>query len=165
MIIYDPFDKKLVTYNGSWKIADLNSRVEQLNIAQATIPGTTQMKPLTMVYFVDGYSPLRYFQIGGWEHPDWEVQSFPTTSGENISMEFNEITWMESDLGNKSGYYVFTYGKDYANNQMKWLYNGAEFDLEAHGIRLNGSGTPADGSTINVSYTVCLLYTSPSPRD
>ena len=152
MIVYDPLDKKLITRNGSWKFADLNSRVKQLNIAQATIPGTSQMQPVTQVFFVDGYSPLRWFRVG----ENWELGSFPTTSGEDIGIEFDEPTWMGSDLGEYSGYYIFTYELDYTDSQLKWMYNGEAFDLAAHGIRLTGYSTPSRGSTINVSYTVAL---------
>lgn len=152
MIIYDPIDKKLVTRNGSWQIANLNSGVKQLNIAQATLPETSQMNPVTNVYFVDGYSPLRYFKIG-----DWVINTMPSTSGDNITIQVRSDIWFASDLGEVSGYYVFTYAYDYDSQSLKWFYNTEPVDdiAATYGIVLEG-GTPAEGSTINISSVVEL---------
>lgn len=152
LIIYDNYDKKLVFQEGkSWKNIPIDSRSTHVNIAQATLPAVPQMKPVTQVYFVDGYSPLRYFQIGV-----WKPESFPSTSGDNIDVGVDDATWFNSDLGKVSGYYIFTYAKDPNDGGiLKWFYNENPVDLSTYGIELTG-GEPAESSTINISYTVAL---------
>ena len=156
LIIYDPLDKRLVTgwndvtQSETWMNIPVDPRAEQINIAQATLPGDFQMRPISNVYFVDGYSPLRWFQIG-----NWIPQSFPITSGENIQMTIDQNVWFESDLGKVSGYYVFTYKLNYDTSEFEWFYNEEPVDLQTYGISLTG-GTPSKDSTINIAYTVTL---------
>lgn len=152
LIFYDPQDKKLVygwndaTQTETWKNIPVDPRTKQINIAQATYPGNDLTKPTTMMFFVDGYSPLRQMQIG-----KWIATPFESTSGDDITVEVDEPTWFSSDLGDESGYFIFTYNGILG----KWFYNADEFDLASHGISLSG-GNPSDGSTINISYTVDL---------
>ena len=151
LIFYDPVDKRLVTgwneqtQSETWQNIPVDPRTKQINIAQATMPGATPTNPSTHMYFVDGYSPLRFVQLG-----KWEAVSFPTTSGEGIEISLNTNTWFNSRFGDESGYYVFTYGFD-----GKWHYNDEEVNLEDFGIKLE-NGTPSPKSTVNVSYTVAL---------
>lgn len=148
LLFYDPIDKKLVTgwneytQSETWKNIPVDPRAKQINIAQATLPSDTAS---TQMYFVDGYSPLRSVQLG-----KWEPFNFPTTDGMNIKISLDNETWMNSSLGEVSGYYVFTYGLD-----SKWHYNDQEITLSDYGISLEG-GTPSPKSTINIAYTVAL---------
>lgn len=146
MLIYDPLDKKIL------KKIPVDTRTKQINIAQATIPGTSQMRPLTMLYFVDGYSPLRKFQIGEWGS---DAESFPISSGDTISVSIDNETWFNSNLGEASDYYIFTYKIDRTDLKGKWFYNEKAVDLGTYGITITG-GTPSEDSTINISYIVTL---------
>lgn len=154
LIIYSPFDKKLMTMwnfeteTETWKGIPVDPRTEQVNIAQITSPGKNGARDRSFAYFVDGYSPLRSFRIGG-----WEVDSFDSDPGENIKASIDDATWFESDLGDESGYFIFKYG--YEAGELGWSFNNKAFDLEAHGIQLDG-GNPSFGSTINISYSVAL---------
>ena len=152
LIIYDNYDKKLVYESGkTWKNIAVDPRTKHINIAQATIPPTAQMKAVSQVYFVDGYSPLGYFQIGVWK-PEY----FPTDSGDNIKVEIDESVWFNSELGSVSGYYVFTYKIDPNDFQGKWYYNDEVKDLTSLGIYISNGAQPSPGSTINIAYTVAL---------
>lgn len=115
----------------------IDGRVTQLNIAQCT-----DTDRVTWVYYVDGYSPLQRFKIG-----EWESESFPTGSADNVTAQIDNETWYNSPLGNASGTYIFTYTGGH------WEYNDAEVSLSTYGIALVGGG-PSEGSTITVLYTV-----------
>lgn len=132
VLIYDKEMNKLVPNN----IA-VDGRVKQLNIAQAT---DTDKK--TWVYYVDGYSPLQRFKIG-----EWNSQAFPVGSADSVSAKIDDATFFDSDLGQQSGYYIFTY------TNGKWLYNESEILLSTYGITLVGGGA-SEGAVINIAYTV-----------
>ena len=114
----------------------VDGRVTQLNIAQCT-----DADRRTWVYYVDGHSPLQRFRIG-----EWQSESFPIPSGVTITATIDEATWWASDLGEASGYYIFTY-KD-----GNWQYNGENVSLATYGITVNG--IPAESARVYVSTTV-----------
>jgi hypothetical protein len=126
---------------------EVNAEAKQIGIAQYSIPAANPAMGITYMYVVDGVSPLREMRVEKWD----EQYTFPSTSGDNISVSIQNETWFDSDLGDESGYYVFTYKED-----NKWYYNEEEFDLAAHGITLSDGAQPAPYSTINVAYTVTL---------
>lgn len=132
MVIYDKEMNKTIPNQ-----IKVDGRVTQLNIAQATDTNKT-----TWVYYVDGYSPLQRFKIG-----EWNSESFPTGSADNVKANIDETTWQSSPLGNTSGTYVFTYTSGH------WEYNNAQVSLSTYGLSLSG-GSPSEGSTITVAYTV-----------
>ena len=115
----------------------VDGRVKQLNIAQVT-----DTNKETWVYYVDGYSPLQRFKIG-----EWESMAFNTGSADNVIAEIDSATFFDTDLGQQSGYYVFTF------NDGTWWYNEQEIDIATYGITLVG-GSPSVGAVINISYTV-----------
>lgn len=115
----------------------VDGRVTQLNIAQVT-----DTDRVTWVYYVDGYSPLQRFKIG-----EWNSSAFPTGSADNVTAEIDAETWYNSDLGGATGLYVFTF------HNGQWLYNESPVSLATYGISLVG-GSPSEGSTITVAYTV-----------
>lgn len=133
VLIYDKEMNKLITGTN----IKVDGRVEQLNIAQAT-----DTNKVTWVYYVDGYSPLQRFKIG-----EWVSQAFPAGSADSVKAEINNETWYNSDLGNASGTYIFTYHNGH------WEYNDTQVSLSTYGITLIG-GSPSEGSTITVAYTV-----------
>lgn len=157
LLIYDSFDKKLIKIPNALRPQSddligipVDPRAAQINIAQATPPDDGETKTPSFLYFVDGYSPLRRVVIGKWD----STYTFPNTSGDDIKAEVDKNTWYSSDLGKTSGTYVFTYSDA---DGGKWLYNGSEVNLATYGITLKPAGSvPADGSTINISYTVTL---------
>ena len=132
VIIYDKEMNKTIPNQ-----IKVDGRVKQLNIAQAT-----DTNKVTWVYYVDGYSPLQRFKIG-----EWVSESFPSGSADSVKAEINNETWYNSDLGDESGTYVFTYHNGH------WEYNDAQVSLATYGISLVG-GSPSEGSTITVAYTV-----------
>lgn len=134
VLVYDKEMNKLIDNQ-----IKVDGRVKQLNIAQVT-----DVDKKTWVYYVDGYSPLQRFRIGKWKTDD---KAFPTGSGENIRATVDEATWFESELGKKSGYYVFTF------KSGEWYYNAEVTSIDSYGISITG-GTPSQGSTINIAYTV-----------
>lgn len=133
VLIYDKEMNKLVEGTD----IKVDGRVKQLNIAQAT-----DTNKETWVYYVDGYSPLQRFKIG-----EWESFPFNTGSADNIIAEIDSATFFDTDLGQQSGYYVFTF------NDGTWWYNEEEIDIATYGITLVG-GSPSVGAVINISYTV-----------
>lgn len=133
VLIYDKEMNKLVEGTN----IQVDGRVKQLNIAQAT-----DTDKVTWVYYVDGYSPLQRFKIG-----EWVSQPFPAGSADNVKAEINNETWYNSDLGGASGTYIFTYHNGH------WEYNDTQVSLATYGISLIG-GSPSEGSTITVAYTV-----------
>lgn len=153
LIAYDNIDKKLsekwlggTPDNTDWRLIEIDPRAKQVNIAQFSTPAYMQARSLSYMAIVDGYSPLRYMMIGKWD----EQHTFPITSGETIKVVLDAETWMNSDLGGYSGYYIFTYSLD-----GKWHYNEKEINLADYGISVE-NGTPSAKSTINISYTVAL---------
>ena len=132
-LIYDKEMNKLVEGTD----VKVDGRVKQLNIAQAT-----DTNKETWVYYVDGYSPLQRFKIG-----EWKSYPFNTGSADNIIAEIDSATFFDTDLGQQSGYYVFTF------NDGTWWYNEQEIDIATYGITLVG-GSPSVGAVINISYTV-----------
>ena len=133
VLIYDKEMNQLITGTN----IKVDGRVEQLNIAQAT-----DTNKVTWVYYVDGYSPLQRFKIG-----EWVSQAFPAGSADSVKAEIDNETWYNSDLGDASGTYIFTYHNGH------WEYNDTQVSLSTYGISLIG-GSPSEGSTITVSYTV-----------
>ena len=134
VIIYDKEMNKVVAGDN----IKVDGRVEQLNIAQVT-----DTDRVTWVYYVDGYSPLQRFKIDEWisESP------FGVGSADSVTAEIDAETWYNSDLGSTSGTYVFTY------HNGQWEYNESTVSLDTYGITLVG-GSPSEGSTITVLYTV-----------
>lgn len=134
VIIYDKEMNKVVDGTN----ISVDGRVTQLNIAQVT-----DTDKITWVYYVDGYSPLQRFKIGEWisESP------FGTGSADNVVAQIDAETWYNSDLGDTSGTYIFTY------HNGNWEYNESSISLATYGISLIGGG-PSEGSTITVIYTV-----------
>lgn len=130
-----------------WRLMEVNAGAKQIGIAQYSTPAANPALGITYMYVVDGVSPLREMRVEKWD----EQYTYPNTSGENISVSIQNETWFDSDLGDESGYYIFTYKED-----NKWYYNEEEFDLAAHGITLSDGAQPAPYSTINVAYTVTL---------
>lgn len=133
VLIYDKEMNKLVEGTD----IKVDGRVKQLNIAQAT-----DTNKETWVYYVDGFSPLQRFKIG-----EWKSYPFNTGSADNIIAEIDSATFFDTDLGQQSGYYVFTF------NDGTWWYNEQEIDIATYGITLVG-GSPSVGAVINISYTV-----------
>lgn len=133
VLIYDKEMNKLVD-GANIKV---DGRVKQLNIAQAT-----DTNKETWVYYVDGYSPLQRFKIG-----EWKSMAFNTGSADNVIAQIDSATFFDTDLGQQSGYYVFTF------NDGTWWYNEEEIDIATYGITLVG-GSPSVGAVINISYTV-----------
>lgn len=133
VLIYDKEMNKLITGTN----IKVDGRVEQLNIAQAT-----DTNKVTWVYYVDGYSPLQRFKIG-----EWISEAFPAGSADSVKAEIDNETWYNSDLGSTSGTYIFTY------HNSHWEYNDTQVSLATYGISLIG-GSPSEGSTITVAYTV-----------
>ncbi len=133
VLIYDKEMNKLVEGTD----ISVDGHVEQLNIAQVT-----DTNKETWVYYVDGYSPLQRFKIG-----EWESMPFNTGSADNVIAEIDSATFFDTDLGQQSGYYVFTF------NDGTWWYNEEEIDIATYGITLVG-GSPSVGAVINISYTV-----------
>lgn len=133
VLIYDKEMNKLVDGTD----IKVDGRVKQLNIAQVT-----DTNKETWVYYVDGYSPLQRFKIG-----EWESMAFNTGSADNVIAEIDSATFFDTDLGQQSGYYVFTF------NDGTWWYNEQEIDIATYGITLVG-GSPSVGAVINISYTV-----------
>lgn len=124
----------------------VDSRIEALNIAQVSVtdPEVPEITT-TMIYYVDGYSPLQFLQIGKW---DTSV-TLAGSSGDTINVTVDDNTWFDSDLGEFSGTYTFEY------SGANWIYNGEIVSLEDYGITLHG-GNPVYGSSINIAYTVTL---------
>ena len=136
VLIYDKEMNRIVESDIS-----VDGRVEQLNIAQVT-----DVDRNTWVYYVDGYSPLQRFKIGEWKT---QKDAFPTGPSEEVKANIDDSVWFNSDLGDVSGEYVFSY-KD-----NKWQYNSEEKNLSDYGISLSG-GSASNGSTITIVYTVSL---------
>lgn len=133
VLIYDKEMNKLID-NTNIKV---DGRVENFNIAQAT-----DTNKVTWVYYVDGYSPLQRFKIG-----EWTSEAFETGSADNVKAQIDDATFYASDLGQQSGYYVFTY------EGGQWKYNENNISLATYGITLVG-GNASEGANINISYTV-----------
>lgn len=133
VLIYDKEMNRLVEGTD----ISVDGRVKQLNIAQATDTNKN-----TWVYYVDGYSPLQRFKIG-----EWRSEAFPAGSADSVKAEIDDSVFFDSDLGEASGTYVFTYTGGH------WEYNETEVSLSTYGISLIGGG-PSEGSTITVAYTV-----------
>ena len=133
VLIYDKEMNKLVDETN----IKVDGRVKQLNIAQVT-----DTNKETWVYYVDGYSPLQRFKIG-----EWKSMAFNTGSADNVIAQIDSATFFDTDLGQQSGYYTFTF------NDGTWWYNEEEVDIATYGITLVG-GSPSVGAVINISYTV-----------
>lgn len=131
VLIYDREMEKFIDNN-----IQVDGRVETLNIAQCT-----DIDRNTWVYYVDGHSPLQRFKVG-----EWNSQSYPVSSGVEITASVDEATWWASDLGAESGYYQFTY------RNGNWLYDGNTVSLATYGITLDG--VPANEARIYISTTV-----------
>lgn len=132
VLVYDKEMNKLIDND-----IRVDGRVKQLNIVQVT-----DVDRVTWVYYVDGYSPLQRFKIGG-----WKSVAFPTDSGENITAKVvDEQKWFESDYSEYSDTYVFKYKNDH------WEFGGEEVTLEDLGIEVSG-GNPSDGSSVNIAYS------------
>lgn len=132
VIIYDKEMNKIIP--NSIKV---DGRVTEFYIAQVT-----DTDKQTWVYYVDGYSPLQRFKIG-----EWVSEAFATGSADAVRAEVDDSEFFNSDLGDKSDRYVFTYKNGH------WEYNDEEISLDTYGITLVGGG-PSEGSTIVISYTV-----------
>lgn len=142
VLIYDKEMNRLV-----WNMIKVDGRVKQLNIAQVT-----DTNKVTWIYYVDGYSPLQRFKLRQWNDEDLEkepIKSMPfdTGSADNITADIDSATFFDTDLGQQSGYYTFTF------SDGAWWYNEEEKDIAAYGITLAG-GSPSVGAVINISYTV-----------
>ena len=159
IIAYDAIDKKLsekwigpTPDDYSWKLMEVNPQAERICIAQFSTSDDEFTNGISYMYVVDGISPLRRMRIGKWE----EQYTFPEKSGENIHIAIDNEVWFNSDLGEVSGYYVFTYSEE----SNGWIYNEEVVDLSTYGITLTEGGlpeaTPSDHSTINIAYTVAL---------
>ena len=133
VLIYDKEMNRLVDGTN----IKVDGRVKQLNIAQVT-----DTKKVTWVYYVDGYSPLQRFKIG-----EWKSMPFDTGSADNVTADINSAVFFDTDLGQQSGNYTFTF------NDGAWWYNEKEIDIATYGITLAG-GSPSVGAVINISYTV-----------
>jgi hypothetical protein len=144
LIIYDKEMNDFVKRtDGKPLHVKIDGRVTQLNIAQVT-----DTDKHTWVYYVDGYSPLQRFKLQQWGNGDAiESEAYPVGSADKISVNINEQTWYNSDLGSTSGTYVFTY------HNWNWQYNSENVSLSTYGISLTG-GSPSEGSTITVIYSV-----------
>lgn len=155
LMAYDLVNKKIVTTQNrigedTWKLMEVNSKAKQINIAQFSLQGGGAAGR-SFVAVVDGESPLRYMQIGVWN----DQRTFPSTSGDDVSVTIDEDKWFNSDLGKASGYYVFEYKMDTSTMTRGWFNSGKVVDLQGtYGIKV--TGTPAEGSVINVSSTVSL---------
>lgn len=134
VIIYDNEMNKTIPND-----IKVDGRIKQLNIAQAT-----DTNKVTWVYYVDGYSPLQRFKIG-----EWKSEAFETGSADSVKAEIDAATFYESDLGDTSGFYVFTY------EGGVWKYNENTINLSTYGITLIG-GAVSEGATISISYTVTV---------
>ena len=142
VLIYDKEMNRLI-----WNEIKVDGRVKQLNIAQVT-----DTNKETWIYYVDGYSPLQRFRLRQWNDGDLENEpiesmAFNTGSADNVIAEIDSATFFDTDLGQQSGYYVFTF------NDGTWWYNEQEIDIATYGITLVG-GSPSVGAVINISYTV-----------
>ena len=142
VLIYDKEMNRLI-----WNEIKVDGRVKQLNIAQVT-----DTNKETWIYYVDGYSPLQRFRLRQWNDDDLENEpiesmAFNTGSADNVIAEIDSATFFDTDLGQQSGYYVFTF------NDGTWWYNEQEIDIATYGITLVG-GSPSVGAAINISYTV-----------
>lgn len=142
VLIYDKEMNRLI-----WNEIKVDGRVKQLNIAQVT-----DTNKETWIYYVDGYSPLQRFRLRQWNDDDLENEpiesmAFNTGSADNVIAEIDSATFFDTDLGQQSGYYVFTF------NDGTWWYNEQEIDIATYGITLVG-GSPSVGAVINISYTV-----------
>ena len=142
VLIYDKEMNRLV-----WNMIKVDGRVKQLNIAQVT-----DTNKETWIYYVDGYSPLQRFKLRQWNDEDLEkepIKSMPfdTGSADNITADINSAVFFDTDLGQQSGDYTFTF------NDGAWWYNEKEIDIATYGITLVG-GSPSVGAVINISYTV-----------
>lgn len=157
LVVYDTIDNKLVKglpegvnedteANRKWDFCPVDPHAEQINIAQVTLT-QPQMAETTMVYFVDGYSPLRSMQIG-----HWQPRTFEQNAADGMYVTVDNETWFNSDLGKVSGSFTFTY------RDGNWYYNDEIKDISTYGIVLEG-GNPANGATINIAYTVTLAGT------
>lgn len=135
VVVYDKQMNKTIPSNG----IKIDGRVEQLNIAQVT-----DTDKVTWVYYVDGYSLLQRFKIGEWvTDPDFQYSG----SADNVKAQVDDATFFDSDLGQQSGYYIFTYTGGH------WYYNENIVDISTYGISLIG-GSAAEGAHIYISYTV-----------
>ena len=135
VVIYDKEMNKTIPSDGIL----VDGRVEQLNIAQVT-----DTNKVTWVYYVDGYSLLQRFKIGEWvTDPNFHYEG----SADNVQAKIDDATFFDSDLGQHSGYYIFTYTNGH------WYYNENIVDISTYGIRLIG-GSASEGANINISYTV-----------
>lgn len=132
VLIYDKQMNKLIP-----NTINVDGRVKNFNIAQATDTNKT-----TWVYYVDGYSPLQRFKIG-----EWSSEAFETGSADSVKAQIDEAVFFASDLGQQSGYYIFTY------QGGQWKYNENNISLATYGITLVG-GNASEGANINISYTV-----------
>lgn len=128
----------------SWYLMEVDHRATQVNIAQASSPALSGIS-WTMMYVVDGYSPLQQIRVPGWD----QYYMHPSNSGETIKLDVNTATWEASSLGEVSGYYTFKYSAG------AWHYNEEVVDLTTYGLTLGG-GTPSEGSEVNIAYTVTL---------
>ena len=127
VLIYDKEMNRLV-----WNMIKVDGRVKQLNIAQVT-----DTNKVTWIYYVDGYSPLQRFKLRQWNDEDLEKEpiksmSFDTGSADNITADINSATFFDTDLGQQSGYYTFTF------SDGAWWYNEEEKDIATYGITLVG---------------------------
>lgn len=135
VVVYDKQMNKTIPSSG----IKIDGRVEQLNIAQVT-----DTNKVTWVYYVDGYSLLQRFKIGEWvTDPSFQYSG----SADNVKAQIDDATFYDSDLGDHSGYYIFTY------TDGRWYYNDNPVDISTYGISLIG-GTAAEGAHIYISYTV-----------
>lgn len=142
VLIYDKEMNRLI-----WNMIKVDGRVKQLNIAQVT-----DTNKETWIYYVDGYSPLQRFKLRQWSDEGLEkepIESMPfnTGSADNVIADINSAVFFDTDLGQQSGYYIFTF------NDGTWWYNEKEIDIATYGITLVG-GSPSVGAVINISYTV-----------
>lgn len=142
ILIYDKAMNKIVDGTN----IKVDGRVSQLNIAQVT-----DTDKVTWVYYVDGYSPLQRFKIGEWRSR--LISPLPGSPDDVVAKIPDPTIWYNSDLGEQSGEYVFTY-----KNDRDWTYNNEQILLSDYGIVVEG-GLPSDGATITVVYVVTTAGT------
>ena len=131
ILIYDKEMNKLIDNN-----IKVDGRAEMIEIAQVVDTDANNW-----VYYVDGFSPLQRFKIG-----EWNSTSFPAGVSELPKLTVDSNTWFNSDLGNASGTFTFTY------NNGNWKYNNENKNIANYGLSLDG--TPADGATITIVASV-----------
>lgn len=131
VIVYDRNANSFVV-NG----IQVDGRVENLNLVQAG----------NRVYYVDGYSPLQYFDVGNWVSGKLDSSAFEGSDGSGVTVSVNLATWEQSGITEGSGSFIFKY------DGTNWLYQDKIVTLDTYGISI--SGTPAEGNRIVVYYSM-----------